>query len=94
MLKNIHDQLERKEEVISGLDTKILQNIIDDDDDDDIEMEILQSEEINSSILTVRAKILCCLSPTTSTEITVRRPEVHTSPPEHVTCLPKLSVLW
>ena len=93
MLKNIHDQLEQKEEVISGLDAKILQNIID-DDDDDIEMEILQSEEINSSISTVRAKILRCLSPTTSTEITVRRPEVHTSPPEHVTCLPKLSVLW
>ena len=88
-LKDIYDQLEWKEEVISRLDAKILKGIT---NDDDIEKEIVETEEIHSSISTARAKILCHLSPTTSTESTIRRPEVHTSPPEHVTCLPKLNL--
>ena len=94
-LKDIHDLLKQKEEVISGLDTKILKGIT---DDDDIEMEILQTEEINSSISMARAKILHRLSSIALTKTTTKRPEAHTSPPEHVTRLLTLdlrtSVFW
>ena len=53
---------------------------------------ILHTEEINSSISTAKAKISRHLSSTTSTKVTPRRPEVHSSPPDHVTRLPKLDL--
>ena len=88
-LKDLHKQLQRKEELISGLDAKILEGIT---SDDDIEAKILQTEEINSSISTAKAKISRCLSSTTPTEVTPRRPGIHSSPPDHVTRLSKLDL--
>ena len=61
-LKDLHDQLERKQELISGLDAKILEGIT---DNTEIEAEILQTEEINSSISNAKAKIVQRLKPTT-----------------------------
>ena len=46
-LKDLYEQLERKQELIASLDAKILDGTT---NDEDIEAEILQSEEINSSI--------------------------------------------
>ena len=88
-LKDLRKQLQRKEELISGLDARILKGIT---SDDDIEVEILQTEEINSSISTAKAKISRRLSSTTSTKVNPRRPEVHLSPPDHITRLPKLDL--
>ena len=46
-LKDLHDQLDRKQELISALDAKILKGIT---EDTEIEAEALQTEETNSSI--------------------------------------------
>ena len=88
-LKDLREQIQPKEELILGLDARILKGIT---SYDDIGVEILQTEEINSSISTAKAKILRHLSSTTSTEVSPRRPEVHSSPPDHVTHLPKLDL--
>ena len=100
-LKDLHEHLQQKKELLSGLDAKILEATT---DDDEIEAEILQTEEIHSSILTAKAKIMHRL---TSIEGTPCRPGVHTSLPstavvtpsppavvvqEHVTRLPKLDL--
>jgi len=53
-LKDLHAQLERKQELISNLDVKILKGTT---DNTEIEAEIMQTEEINSSISTAKAKI-------------------------------------
>jgi len=54
-LKDLHDQFERKQELISSLDAKILEGIT---DDTEIEAEILQTEEISSSISNAKAKVV------------------------------------
>ena len=46
-LKHLYEQLERKRELISKLDVKILEGI---SDDCELEAEILQTEEINSLV--------------------------------------------
>ena len=61
---------------------------------DDIELEILQTEEINSTISTAKAKISCCLSFTNPIKVTTRMLEIHSFPPDHVTRLPKLDLPW
>ena len=53
-LKDLHEQLQRKQELISWLDAKILEATT---DEEEIEAEVLQTEEINSSISTAKAKI-------------------------------------
>ena len=52
-LKHLYEQLERKRELISNLDTKILEGISDDSE--------LPTEEINSSVSNAKAKITQCL---------------------------------
>ena len=69
-LKDLHDQFERKQELISSLDAKILEGIT---DDAEIEAEILQTEEINSSISNAKAKIMQRLPPATSPAATPPR---------------------
>ena len=53
-LRDLHKQLQRKENLITTLDTKILEAL---DNDDEIVAEVLQTEEITSSISTAKAKI-------------------------------------
>ena len=58
--------------------------------DTEMEAEILQTEEINSSISTAKAKIAQHLTPSTSAATPSQRTEVHTAPScgpvhEHVT---------
>ena len=53
-LRDLHEQLNRKNSLIAALDTKILEAL---DKDEEIETEILQAEEIASSISTTKAKI-------------------------------------
>ena len=52
-LKDLYEQLERKQELISNLDAKILEGT---SDDSELEAEILQTEEINSSISNAKTK--------------------------------------
>ena len=87
-MRDLHEQLQRKQELISGLDAKILKVT----SEEEIEAEILHTEEISSSISTAKAKITHRLSSTTSAEVTARRPEARTSAQEHVTRLPKLDL--
>jgi len=66
-------------------------------DDTEVEAEILQTEEIDSSISTAKAKIVQRLIPTLAAT-PPQRTEVHTTPSsvpihEHVTQLPKLDLL-
>ncbi|XP_065900135.1 uncharacterized protein [Dysidea avara] len=92
-LKDLHEQLQRKQELISGLDAKILEATT---DEEEIEAEVLQTEEINSSISTAKAKITQRLRSTISTTTEVRTSRDHTSPPSavlpQVTRLPKLEL--
>ena len=53
-LKDLHEQLQRKQELISGLDAKILEATT---NDEEIEAEVLQTEEVNSSISSAKVKI-------------------------------------
>ena len=92
-MKDLHEQLQRKQELISGLDAKILEATT---DEEEIEAEVLQTEEINSSISTAKAKITQRLRSTISTTTEVRTSRDHTSPPSavlpQVTRLPKLEL--
>ena len=96
-LKDLYEQLERKQELISNLDAKILESTT---DDTEIETEVLQTEEISSSISTAKAKIKQRLTPTTSASaVTPQRTDVQPLPPspsvpihEHFTRLPKLDL--
>ena len=88
--KDLHDQLERKQDMISNLDAKILEGIT---DDTEIETEILVTEDINSSISSARSKIVHRLNSATPPAVT----ELHRMSPspsvparEHFTRLPKL----
>ena len=53
-LKDLYDQLERKQELISQLDVKILEGTT---DNTELEAEILQTKEITSSISNAKAKV-------------------------------------
>ena len=78
-LKDLYEQLERKQEFISNLDAKILESTT---DDTEIETEVLQTEEISSSISTAKAKIKQRLTPTTSAlAVTPQRTDVQPLPP-------------
>ena len=87
-IRDLHEQLQRKQELISGLDAKILKAT----SEEEIEAEILHTEQISSSISTAKVKITHRLSTTTPAKVTARRPEAHTSAQEHVTRLPKLDL--
>ena len=60
-LRDLHEQLQRKHDLITALDAKILEAL---NNDDEIEAEILQTEEIASLISTAKAKISHRLTPT------------------------------
>ena len=89
-LKDLHDQLDRKQELISALDAKILKGIT---EDTEIEAEVLQTEETNSSISNAKAKIVQRLKPTTPAVVAPPR-TASTSVPvhEHFIWLPKLDL--
>ena len=59
-LRDMHEQLQRKEGLISALDAKILESI---DNDEEIEAEVLQAENTISLITTAKAKITHRLRP-------------------------------
>ena len=93
-LRDLYEQLQRKQQLISELDVKILEATT---TEEEIEEEVLQSEEINSSIYTAKAKITQRLTPTTSASVvTPPWTDAHTSAPtpvhEHFTRLPKLEI--
>ena len=58
-LRDLHEQLQCKHELITSLDAKILEVTT---EDDAIETEVLQAEETNTLISTAKAKISHCLS--------------------------------
>ena len=74
-LKHLYEQLERKRELISNLDAKILEGI---SDDSELEAEILQTEEINSSVSNAKAKITQRLKPSASAVASPERTVTHT----------------
>ena len=86
-LKDLHNQLDRKQKLISALDAKSIT------EDTEIEAEVLQTEETNSSISNAKAKIVQRLKPTTPAVVA---PPRTTSPPvpvhEHFIRLPKLDL--
>jgi len=93
-LRDLHEQLDRKKTVIATLNTKIL------DDDNEIETEIVQTEEIASTISTAKAKNIQWLTPS-SAEVSTTDKTSHppATPPEHpvrepvlLTRLPKLDL--
>ena len=97
-LQDLHEQLERKKTLIATLEKQILESL---NDDDEIESEIVQTEEIASTISTAKAKIIHRLttssaeapstdqiSPATRPLSTV--PEHTVREPVSLTCLPKL----
>ena len=53
-LRDLHEQLQRKYELMTPLDAKILEATV---EDDAIETEVLQAEETNTAISTAKAKI-------------------------------------
>ena len=59
-LRDMHEQLQRKEGLISALDAKILDAL---DNDEEIESEVLQAEDTASLIATAKAKITHHLTP-------------------------------
>ena len=93
-LRDLHEQLRRKQDMISALDTKILEAI---ENDEEIEVEVLQAEEVASSISMVKAKITSCLSSIAPSSKTTSRTPITLSTErrmEHdkVTCLPQLDL--
>jgi len=58
-LKDLHKQFYCKHTLITALDAKTLESL---DNDDETETEILQTEEIASSISTANGKITCHLT--------------------------------
>ena len=53
-LKDYYDQFQRKEELITALDAKILEATV---EEDAIQAEVLQTEEINAMISIAKTKI-------------------------------------
>ena len=68
-LRDLHEQLQRKHDLITALDAKILEAL---NVDDEIEAEILQTEEIASLISTAKAKISHRLTPTVPAVVETR----------------------
>ena len=81
-MRDLHEQLQCKQQLILKLDAKILETTT---TEEEIEEEVLQSEEINSSICTAKAKITQRLTATTSAlVVTPPRTDAHTSAPTPV----------
>ena len=80
-LRDLHEQLSRKDSLISALDAKILEAM---DNDEEIETEILQTEEIASSISTAKAKITHYLTPTVPEVLATRREDSSSTHPPPV----------
>ncbi|XP_065897328.1 uncharacterized protein [Dysidea avara] len=66
-LRDLHEQLQRKQDLITALDAKILEAT---KGDDEILAEVLQAEETTSSISSAKTRIISRLKSTTSTEAT------------------------
>ncbi|XP_065911194.1 uncharacterized protein [Dysidea avara] len=101
-LRDLHEQLTRKDSLIAALDTKILEAL---ENDEEIEAEIVQTEEITSLISTAKAKITHRLTPTSAEAAAARHeetlPATHSPPappecpirePVSLTRLPKLDL--
>ena len=98
-LRDLHEQLQRKQDLITALDVKILEAT---KGDDEIEAEVLQSEETASAISTTKAKIISRLNRIASAEVTTT--STHATSPAHtmehhadharenITRLPKLDL--
>ena len=71
-LRDLHEQLTRKDSLIAALDTKILEAL---ENDEEIEAEIVQTEEITSLISTAKAKITHRLTPTSAEAAAARHEE-------------------
>ena len=95
-LRDLHEQLQRKQDLITTLNLRILEAS---EGDDEIEAEVLQSEETTSTISAMKARIISCWNPTAISRTTSHA----TSPPpttehyadhthETTTCLPKLDL--
>ena len=69
-LRDLHDQLLCKHELITPLDAKILEASQSTKEDEAIEAEILQAEETNVVISRAKAKITHCLSYITARDTT------------------------
>ena len=98
-LRDLHEQLQRKQDLITALGVKILEAT---KGDDEIVAEVLQAKETTSSISSAKARIISCLNPTTSTEVTTTSSQATSPPPiiehhvehtrESITRLPKLDL--
>ena len=91
-LRDLHEQLQRKHELITPLDAKILEATT---EDDAIETEVLQAEETNTSISTAKAKISHRLSSISARDTTTapRTPATdHVDHEARITRLPKLEL--
>ena len=91
-LRDLHEQLQRKHELITPLDAKILEATT---EDDAIETEVLQAEETNTSISTAKAKISHRLSSISARDTTIapRTPATdHADHEARITRLPKLEL--
>ena len=95
-LRDLHEQLQRKQDMISALDTRILAAI---ENDEEIEAEIIQAEEIASSISAAKAKITSRLGSLTPASDTASRTHITPAPSterhaehEGITRLPRLDL--
>ena len=93
-LRDLHEQLGRKHDLITPLDTKILEAT---EDEDAIEAEVLQAEETNTAISTAKAKIAHRLSAITVQSSGPSPPpppttDRHVDHDSRVTRLPKLEL--
>jgi len=95
-LKDLHEQLQCKHTLITVLDEKILETL---DNDEEIEAEILQTEEVVSSISTAKAKITHHLTPPDTRSEDTPPPTLpppvspgHHPAPVSLTRLPKLDL--
>ena len=90
-LWDLYEQLQRKEELITPLDAKILEAT---EEDDVIEAEVLQTEVINTTMSTAKAKIKHRLRSVTVQDTTAPPPPTdrHMKREGRVTFLPKLEL--
>ena len=92
-LKDLHEQLTRKDSLITPLDTKILESL---DNDEELEAEIVQTEEVASSISCAKTKITHRLTLHSAEAITTGHDDTPPLPPPResasLTHLPKLDL--
>ena len=92
-LRDLHDQIQRKHDLITPLDARILKATV---EDEAIESEVLQAEETNIAISTAKAKISHRLSsiPTRATTTPFHPTSIPTTDHHEgrVTRLPKLEL--